>query len=350
MTPNTLYQKKLDSNLVQADIQQAAVIEKLTQLHQQITQPRKKFWFQSRQQAKGLYIWGTVGIGKTFMMDLFCETANFPILRQHFFDFMQSIHQQLNELQGQKNPLDKIAKRLAARVRVICFDEFFVSDIADAMLLGTLFQRLFDHGTTLVATSNVPPDELYKNGLQRERFLPAIEAIKTHTTVMHLQNTHDYRYRDQRLTHRFVHPLDTAAQQHMQNAFQYYGHNQPPKAGTIMINHRPFAYLGRSQSVLWCNFEALCQEDRSQQDYSHIAQHFHTLLLDQVIPMTAQDRKTVLRFIHLIDILYDHRIRLIMASATPAESLYPKGPYAFEFKRTLSRLNEMQTPAYQPLT
>lgn len=346
MTPLQVYERRLASGDINPDSQQRHVIECMTRIFNALNQPSRWSWLTGKKPIRGMYLWGSVGIGKTFMMDLFCHCAIFPVERLHFFDFMKRIHQDLTRLQGKKNPLDLIAKEIASKTKVICFDEFFVSDITDAMLLGTLFQALFKAGIVLIATSNIPPDELYKNGLQRERFLPAIDAIKQHTDVIHLTTTYDYRYRQQNAIEAYISPLNAKTQHQIRDIFHQLSHQHTSDRTALTINHRNLAIHARSQGVLWCNFEALCIEDRSQDDYLELAQQFHTILLDNVGAMSSTDRKTILRFIHLIDILYDNHVRLITRAAVLAEQLYVDGPYAFEFRRTVSRLHEMQSAAY----
>lgn len=346
MIPLQVYERRLAAGDIKPDPQQRHAIECMTTIFKALEQPSRWSWLLGNEPITGLYLWGSVGIGKTFMMDLFCHCATFPVERLHFFDFMKQIHQNLTKLQGQKNPLDSIAKDIAGRTRVICFDEFFVNDITDAMLLGTLFQTLFKAGIVLIATSNIPPDDLYKNGLQRERFMPAIEAIKHYTEVIHLTTTHDYRYRIQETIPAYLSPLNADTNKSIRTTFHQLSHQHIADHQPLTINQRTLEIHARAQGVLWCDFSNLCVEDRSQDDYLELAQQFHTLLLDQVNAMSATDRKTTLRFIHLIDILYDNHVRLVIRAAVPAEKLYVDGPHVFEFKRTLSRLHEMQSAAY----
>lgn len=346
MTPIQLYEERLAAGEVKQDAQQYHIIELMTDIFNKLNKPTRWSWLKNTKKTQGLYLWGSVGIGKTFMMDLFCACATFPVERIHFFDFMRQIHQALTHYQGEKNPLNQIANDIAGRTRVICFDEFFVNDITDAMLLGTLFQALFKAGIVLIATSNLAPDDLYKNGLQRERFLPAIDAIKTHTHVVHLTTTHDYRYQFKQPAEVYLSPLNTQTAKSMRDTFHSFSHQQSENCQPLTINHRVLNIIAQAQGVVWCTFDVLCEEDRSQDDYLALATQFHTILIDQVHPMMTANRKAVLRFIHLIDILYDNHVRIMLRAAVPPEELYTTGPHAFEFKRTLSRLHEMQSAAY----
>lgn len=346
MTPLTRYEAKLTAQTIRPDAQQARVVEELTRIYEGFNQPARWTWLTGRKRIPGLYLWGSVGIGKTFLMDLFCDCANFPVERMHFFDFMQQVHASLTQLQGTKNPLNQIARDIAVRTRVLCFDEFFINDIADAMLLGNLFQSLFSAGITLIMTSNIPPDDLYKNGLQRERFIPAIEAIKANTTILHCHTQQDYRYTTQKTDQAYFYPLDAVSAAKMQHCFNQFSHGQASHTEPLLINQHTLPVIARSQGVLWCAFDTLCRDERSQNDYLVLANTMHTVLIDHIQPIQPRDRHTILRFIYLVDILYDNQTRLIMRASAPLNQLYPKGLHAFEFKRTRSRLTEMQSARY----
>ncbi len=346
MTPLEKYQQLLANQDIKPDTQQANVIEQLNDIYFALTNQSFLDKLIRRPTTKGLYIWGSVGIGKTFLMDLFFECANFPKQRMHFFNFLQHIHQQLKYLQGQSNPLLIIAKEIANKTKVLCFDEMFVKDIADAMLLGELFKYLFKHGVVIITTSNVDPDDLYKEGIQREHFLPAIAAIKTHMHILHLTHENDYRQHCHKPVHSYFYPLDKNATSAMHNAFQFYSHGTLYDTTEIVINAHILKVVRKYQGVIWCHFKDLCMEDRSHNDYLQLASQFHTIFVEGVTPITAKDRKTILRFIHMIDIFYDKHVRVIISAETTADKLYTKGPYTFEYQRTLSRLTEMQSSAY----
>ena len=348
MSPLEKYQELLAAGQLNEDIQQALVIEKFNACYDTLC-TTKKSWLtklKSPSPIKGFYLWGSVGIGKTALLDIFFDCIPCTKLRLHFFKFMRDIHQQLQIKQGKKNPLALIAKEIALQHKVICFDEFFVSDIADAMVLGELFQQLFQAGITLIATSNTAPDDLYKNGLQRERFLPAIEAIKKYTEVIHLTSQKDYRLRHEKPTHTYLYPINQDNKNKMRQFFDYYAHGAHSNSEPIELNTHCLNVIKKSRGVLFCSFRELCEADRSNKDYLDLANNFHTVLLEGLTQIPTHDRKTILRFIHLIDIFYDQHVRLIILADTELNDIYPQGPHHVEFGRTHSRLIEMQSPHY----
>lgn len=297
--------------------------------------------------ARGLYIHGDVGRGKTYLMDLFFERVQKPRkLRQHFHRFMKNVHEQLGQLRDQADPLEVVAKNLADRYRLICFDEFFVSDIADAMLLGRLFESLFGHGVTLVATSNAAPDDLYRDGLQRSRFLPAIEQIKTHCEVIETRGASDYRLQFLSTTAAYHHPLDEDTERSLSENFEHIapGANRDP--GNITINHRPIAYVRRAAGAAWFRFAALCSGPRGTDDYIELARCFDTVILSDIPVLDETLENEARRFIALIDEFYDRRVKVILSAATALDDLYAGTRLKFEFRRTASRLREMQSDAY----
>jgi cell division protein ZapE len=349
-TPLSIYEQQLRDGQIQPDDQQRRAIEKLDNIFTVLSAPQKKIFFRKLRKKSfinGLYMWGSVGIGKTYLMDLFYDCINCPKMRMHFFTFMHDIHKQLQKKQGQKNPLVSIASDIAAKTRVICFDEFFVTNIADAMILGELFKLLFESGITLIATSNTAPDNLYKEGLQRERFIPAIEALKQHTDVLHLTTDQDYRRQQRKPAEVYFFPLDNDTETKMQAAFDYYNSGDEYDREPLMVNTHSLAVIRKNNDILWCDFRDLCEQDRSQDDYIYLTQKFHTILIDGIEPIASNDRKTILRFVHMIDIFYDEHVRVVISAQIAAQDIYPtKGPHEFEFQRTLSRLIEMQSKAY----
>lgn len=299
--------------------------------------------------VKGLYFWGGVGRGKTYLMDNFYESLPFEQkMRAHFHRFMRRVHQDLKDLKGEKNPLEKVADRIAADARVICFDEFFVADITDAMILGTLLQHLFDRGVSLVTTSNIVPDGLYKDGLQRQRFLPAIELLKKHCEVVNVDGGVDYRLRALERAEIYHSPLDGAAEGALQSAFK----DLVPAAGEMRNNVNvkiegrtiPARFIG--EDVVWFDFKALCDGPRSQNDYIEIAREFHAVLVSDVPQLTASMEDQARRFINLVDEFYDRGVKLILSAAVTLEEIYAGSRLAFEFERTRSRLLEMQSHDY----
>lgn len=297
--------------------------------------------------VRGLYMWGGVGRGKTWLMDMFYHSL--PGARKqrlHFHRFMLHVHEELTQLQGQTDPLDIIADRFKAQTDVLCFDEFFVSDITDAMLLGGLMKALFSRGITLVATSNIPPDDLYRNGLQRSRFLPAIEAIKHYCDVMNVDAGIDYRLRTLTQAHLWLSPLDDAARQQMQTLWRALAGNSRAQAPTLEINHRPLATLGIENQTLAVSFTTLCVDARSQHDYIELSRQFHTVMLHEVPVMTPLMESEARRFIALVDEFYERHVKLVVSAAAPMFDIYRGERLKFEFQRCLSRLQEMQSEEY----
>lgn len=302
--------------------------------------------------VKGLYFWGGVGRGKTYLMDAFYDALPFERkMRAHFHRFMQRAHQELRALEGQKNPLEQVADRLASEARVICFDEFFVSDITDAMILGGLFELLFARGVTLVATSNIVPDGLYKNGLQRSRFLPAIALLNQHTEVVNVDGGVDYRLRTLEQAELYHFPLDDGADVSLQRSFDNLNpdeaHVELNKA--LSINDRPIVARCVSDDLAWFEFVELCDGPRSQNDYIELAREFHAVLISDVPQMGRQNDDQARRFINMVDEFYDRHVKVVISAAASLEDLYRGGGLSFEFERTQSRLLEMQSHDYLAL-
>lgn len=300
--------------------------------------------------VRGLYLWGGVGRGKTWLMDCFYD--GLPLeqkLRLHFHRFMHEVHALLKRLPEEQDPLARVADQFRERARVICFDEFFVSDITDAMLLGNLFGHLFARGATLVATSNVPPDELYRNGLQRARFLPAIRMLKQHTQVLNVDGGTDYRLRHMRDTDLFYVPAGEQADAHLAAMFANLAGRRPGETGALTVNDRPIATKRHADGVAWFEFDALCTGPRSQEDYIEIARSFHTVLLSDIPEFNRDTEDAARRFIALVDEFYDRRVKLAASAAVTLPMLYRGRRLAFEFQRAQSRLTEMQTQEYLSL-
>jgi cell division protein ZapE len=352
MTPLERYRKQCQQGLVHEDPEQLMVLSHLDNISHALVrehQLRRHVLNKLRRPKliKGLYVWGGVGIGKTFMMDCFYESLPFQAKKRlHFHHFMQWIHHELKLHQGQKDPLKIIAKKLAKQTLVLCFDEFFVKDIADAMLLARLLTALFANGVCLVATSNTQPDELYWRGLQRESFLPAIELIKTHTRVIHLTTQIDYRLRHLKDAGVFYMPNDEKAHAALENAFAIMANGHVISHDPIEIHERFIPINKQSGEVIWFDFDVLCSVPRSQQDYLEIAKRYRTVLISNipVIPPQAKDKISLL--IHLIDVFYDAHVRLVFSAADQVSQLYPHGYLQADFKRAQSRLIEMQSQHY----
>ncbi|MEQ5767433.1 cell division protein ZapE [Halomonas sp. H33-56] len=298
----------------------------------------------------GLYFWGGVGRGKTYLVDTFYEALPFPQkMRTHFHRFMQRVHNELDHCKGEKNPLRLIAGKFAEEARVICFDEFFVKDITDAMILANLLEALFERGVVLVATSNIVPDDLYKDGLQRSRFLPAIDLLKRHCEVVNVDSGVDYRLRALERAEIFHSPLDEAADQELERSFREIAGQAGEEQVPVEINHRILKARRLHEDVVWFDFLELCDGPRSQNDYIELAREFHTVLVSCVRRMDAATDDQARRFINMVDEFYDRGVKLLMSAEAPAEALYEGGKLEFEFERTLSRLQEMQSREYLAL-
>lgn len=297
--------------------------------------------------VRGLYMWGGVGRGKTWLMDLFYHSLpGERKQRLHFHRFMLRVHEELTALQGQTDPLEIIADRFKAETDVLCFDEFFVSDITDAMLLGGLMKALFARGITLVATSNIPPDELYRNGLQRTRFLPAIDAIKAHCDIMNVDAGVDYRLRTLTQAHLWLSPRNDETQQQMDKLWLALAGAKRENAPTLEVNHRPLPTMGVENQTLAVSFITLCVDARSQHDYIALSRLFHTVLLFDVPVMTPLMESEARRFIALVDEFYERHVKLVVSADAPLYEIYQGERLKFEFQRCLSRLQEMQSEEY----
>ncbi len=299
--------------------------------------------------VKGLYFWGGVGRGKTYLMDVFFDSLPFERkYRTHFHRSMQRVHKHLKQLGGEKNPLDIIANELAKEYRVICFDEFFVSDIADAMILGGLFEKLFARGVSLMATSNIVPDDLYKDGLQRARFLPAIAALKANTRVLNVDGGIDYRLRALQQAELFYTPLGEAADASLYDCFE----KLAPEVGGLRqavdleVEGRIIHARLCCDDVVWFDFKELCDGPRSQNDYIELAKIFHAVILSDVPQMGVNVDDQARRFINLVDEFYDRNVKLVISAEVGLTNLYSGGKLAFEFQRTQSRLLEMQSTEF----
>ncbi|ASE82952.1 TPA: AFG1 family ATPase [Citrobacter koseri] len=297
--------------------------------------------------VRGLYMWGGVGRGKTWLMDLFYHSLpGERKQRLHFHRFMLRVHEELTALQGQTDPLEIIADSFKAETDVLCFDEFFVSDITDAMLLGGLMKALFARGITLVATSNIPPDELYRNGLQRTRFLPAIDAIKAHCDIMNVDAGVDYRLRTLTQAHLWLSPRNNETQQQMDKLWLALAGAKRENAPTLEVNHRPLPTMGVENQTLAVSFITLCVDARSQHDYIALSRLFHTVLLFDVPVMTPLMESEARRFIALVDEFYERHVKLVVSADAPLYEIYQGERLKFEFQRCLSRLQEMQSEEY----
>lgn len=358
MTPRQRYQAELDSARLLPDPAQGALAEEFERLHRQLTAAapaangmlaglRTLVTREPLQPVRGLYLWGGVGRGKTHFMNGFHE--GLPIAhkrRQHFHGFMRHLHAELKVLANRRDPLQQVADRLRESVRVLCLDEFHVADITDAMLLGRLLDALFARGVTLVTTSNLAPDELYLGGLQRQAFLPAIDAIKRHTCVFALDRGPDYRLRALERASTYLHPLDDAARAAMEEAFRRLEPEAETSGEPLEVEDRRIPTHRMADGIVWFEFEHICDGPRAVADYMEIARQFHTVFVSGIPVFTDAARDTALRFVHLVDELYDRHVNLVVSAAAPPAALYAGTRLGVQFARTASRLEQMQTREY----
>ena len=297
----------------------------------------------------GVYMYGGVGRGKSFLMDAFFQAV--PLQRKtrlHFHEFMREVHRELQELKGIQNPLDELGKRIARRFRLICFDEFHVADVTDAMILHRLLDALYRNRVSIITTSNFHPDGLYPNGLHRDRILPAIELLKAKLEVINVDNGTDYRRLTLQQVELYHTPLGPQADAAMTAAFDGLAEVRDEEP-VLRIEHRELRTRRRAGGVVWFDFKMLCGGPRSQNDYLEIATQFHTVLLSGVPLMPPKLASEARRFTWLIDVLYDRRVKLILSAEVPPEQLYTEGPMSHEFPRTISRLHEMQSAEFLAL-
>lgn len=303
-------------------------------------------WRRKSRPATGIYLYGPVGVGKTYLMDLFYQqVGERQKARFHFHHFMQQIDAQLRRLQGQKDPLHRIAADLAKRTRLLCFDEFLVHDVAHAMILAELLEALFANGIVLVATSNIRPEDLYLNGVQRARFLPAIALIKTHCEVISLGEKRDYRLGREPLYAAYLYPLGTTTEAILMEQFAAIA-QEKQENGSLIVQNRDIPFVKCGEKAVWFDFNVICNLPRSQLDYLEIADRFDTVFVSNIPMLSEKDTVHAILLVSFIDIMYDRGIRLVLSAAVPLEQLYVQGEVSQAFKRTLSRLQEMQSADY----
>ncbi|MCX0330053.1 cell division protein ZapE [Acinetobacter radioresistens] len=352
VSPAERYSQALSSGQFLPDEAQAQAVQELDRVWHELIhryKASKKAFRRFRRQTapRGVYMWGGVGRGKTWLMDQFFESIPFRRkLRMHFHHFMQHVHRELNKLSGQRNPLDLVADQIYKDAVIICFDEFFVSNVTDAMILSDLFQKLFQRGITLVATSNIAPDGLYKNGIHRDRFLPTIEMVKKNCVVLNVDAGVDYRLRVLKQAQLFEAPLSHEAQQWIAQRFSALTQTQVQSQESIIINNRIVETIGHTEDVLWCEFSELCLKPRSPSDFIEIANIYNTVLVSNVPHLTDQINDATRRFIYLVDEFYDRGVKLLLTSQDDIINIYQGEKLAFEIERTRSRLLEMQSDEY----
>lgn len=354
-TPLQRYEAAIATGDFTHDEVQYQAMQYLDEVYHQLIQPKPEkkglFGFFKSDPAptapKGLYMWGGVGRGKTWMMDMFFESITIDRkMRMHFHHFMQRVHKELNALQGQSDPLDKVADIIHKEAILICFDEFFVSNVSDAMILGDLFTMLFRRGITLVATSNIAPSGLYKDGIHRDRFMPAILELEKYTTVMNIDSGIDYRLRLLQQADLYKSPLTKENAHWLANRFSVLSNNQKISKEPIIIAGRSIVIKARTETVLFCDFRQLCMQPRSAADFIKIANDFSTVLIDEVPALNDVLKDPTRRFIYLVDEFYDRRVKLLIRAEQSILELYQGEKLAFEIERTRSRLLEMQSEDY----
>jgi cell division protein ZapE len=352
MTPLDYYRDLCKQSDIFEDPQQLAALNNLDNIYKNlITEYTKRTslfsWLRKPHLVHGCYLWGGVGIGKTLLMDCFYQCLPFKNkMRMHFHQFMQLIHNKLAQYQGQADPLQLIARELAKNTMVLCFDELFVSDITDAMILGRLFKALFEHGVALVATSNTEPDDLYKHGLQRSQFLPAIELLKLNMDVIHITTSTDYRLRHLKEAGVFYTPLDDEARANMNKTFDVLNEGKPISNEPLDIFGRPIQVIKKTDDIVWFDFYDICTVPRSQKDYLAIAKQFKTVFISDIPIIDVNEKDMICLFISLVDVFYDAGVRLVLSAAEPVQQIYSRGYMILEYTRTNSRLLEMQSQDY----
>lgn len=359
MGPLTRYQADIESGKIQYDPVQEKALRKLDALAKAIVDYDHKvkqsegllsrLFAKPPKAPKGMYFWGGVGRGKTFIMDIFYDSLPMKAKKRvHFHRFMQGVHNRLTELRGEKNPLDLVAKEMARDYRVLCLDEFFVTDIGDAMILGNLLAGLFEEGVTLVTTSNIVPDGLYENGLQRDRFIPAINLLNRHTEVINIDHGVDYRLRTLEQAGLYHSPADDKADQALAKEFDRIAPDldECEVNGEMEILGRQIPFVRECEDIAWFHFKALCGGPRSANDYIEIARCYHAVIITGIPKFRGDNDDEARRFINLIDEFYDRRVKLLVSAEVPITELYVAGQRRFEFERTESRLLEMQSHDY----
>lgn len=355
MDLNAQYQHALRNKHFEPDPAQLSALKYFQALSTRLQQPVRKSWttqlrkkFSWRQATqRGLYLWGDVGRGKTWLMDMFFDAL--PLdkkLRLHFRHFMLEIHDELTQLAGHRDPLLIVARHFAQRTRILCLDEFYVEDITDAMILHRLLDALYIQGIALVFTSNLAPAELYKNGLQRERFLPAIKLIETNTDVIRLDGNTDHRLRKLRQTHIWFSPLNIASERAIEQRFNDLAASTVLLDTPLQINHRQITCLRCADGIAWFHFYQLCHGPRASADYIELARRFHTILISGVPGMGENEEEWTHRFIDMVDEFYDRRVKLLITADNEPIYLYHGRRHSFDFQRTISRLMEMRSNDY----
>ena len=345
MKPSELYLNLIDDGQLSFDKEQAKLLEKFNHLNESLTK-RSKSWF-GQKKIKGLYIRGEVGRGKTQMMDIFFETLNIQEKKRvHFHRFMKILHDDLDKISAQKDPLKKVAKEISKKTKVLCFDEFYVEDIGDAMLLGRFINELFENKVTLITTSNTHPDNLYRDGLHRSRFLPAIKSIKENCEIYELNSAQDYRLRTLEQLEIFIIGKGNQGIKELESNFTELTNGEFQDGQKIKILGREINTIKLAQGSLWVSFKEICEGPRSAKDYIEICSEFHTLFVSNIPIMKGSNDDSARRFIALVDECYERNVNLILSMETELEQIYSGERLLEPFKRTISRLEEMRSKEY----
>ncbi len=345
MKPSELYLNLIDEGQLSFDEEQAKLLEKFNHLNESLTK-RSKSWF-GQKKIKGLYIRGEVGRGKTQMMDIFFETLNIQEKKRvHFHRFMKILHDDLDKISAQKDPLKKVAKDISKKTKVLCFDEFYVEDIGDAMLLGRFINELFENKVTLITTSNTHPDNLYRDGLHRSRFLPAIKSIKENCEIYELNSAQDYRLRTLEQLEIFIIGKGNQGIKELESNFTELTNGEFQDGQKIKILGREINTIKLAQGSLWVSFKEICEGPRSAKDYIEICSEFHTLFVSNVPIMKGSNDDSARRFIALVDECYERNVNLILSMETELQQIYSGERLLEPFKRTISRLEEMRSKEY----
>lgn len=345
-SPQAHYLELIKNQQIEPNAEQESVVKLLQETYQQLIEKSKSGWFSGKKEpVKGIYLWGEVGVGKTFLLDLLYQSLSVPKLRQHYHVFMQDINQQLFKIQGTKDPLKQIAKEYAKKYQIFFLDEFIVNDACNAMILAGLLEALFAEGICLITTSNIIPDKLYEHGFPREPFLPAIEYIKNNTRVVNLNSVVDYRRGEAHTHEHYLTPLTPTTAEYLKQNFEELTKGKLVSTEPWIICGRSIPVTAASDDCAWFDFHVLCEPPRSQLDYIAISKKIKHLFLSNLPTLdngnASRDQASYL--IKLIDVMYDAGIKLTVTAAAPIDELYPEGELTAAFERTRSRMIEMSS-------
>lgn len=341
MGPLKSYQQQIDNGTIKKDELQKKVVLAFEELYTNLTQKRSRWFFKKKPCFHGLYIYGSVGRGKTFLMDLFVDCLDSQIVkRQHFHNFMRWLHQQLRQIKNQQNPIDIVISDLSQKTQVLCLDEFLVNDITDAMLLAEILFAMKKHHICLVTTSNVNPVHLYKGGLQRERFMPSIDWMQNEMEILQLDGNYDFRTAQSSQSEKWLTPISDSNQTLFESRFSQLIAADNIHLSPITVNKRTVEVIKRSDNHIMLEFEVLCMQPRNADDYIKLAEKYQSLFIVINHEINREDRNTARRFITLVDVMYDTQTPMYVLSAVPYEEIYQGDDLAFEMQRTISRLTE----------